>query len=367
MAGRLLLAPSEFAGELNTSVCGRVVVKRGPITLGEVGAESDQSARPRRSSKSGCKGGTKQKPPPIKLEVHILGGDSAGEVLFLDAWGDAANQLKDRIKVSGIYSFSGVRILNQPPRNSTPRLPYFIRAVPPIGIKTVVADCDEDPWRDLPLHHPFTQLACLTKVSAALQVCLVAVLVHQPGVVERDTPYGTTQVCNAVVKQNCIEIRCAFWRQHATALAAFAVGSPLAFMQVTVKSKDGAWELAANEATQVLECPADLRDKLCSETDLIRSTDSMSLSKQVRTDYETAATVICSPSAMAAVIQSGCKRDLGGLYEMHAITVMGVSAVMPDDAWSMLSCKTCKKKADERTKVPYRSRKVKIKVSSYLV
>lgn len=157
MANQLLLAPSEFAGEANTCVCGRVVVMRWPVTFGETGDGNDLSARPRRSSKSGCKGGTKQKPPPIKLEVHILGGDSAGEVLFLDAWGDAANQLKNRIKVSGIYSFSGVKILHQLPRNSTSRLPYFIRAVPPIGIKTVVADCDEDPWRDLPLHHPFTQ------------------------------------------------------------------------------------------------------------------------------------------------------------------------------------------------------------------
>ena len=94
MASRLLLAPSEFAGEPNISVCDRVVVKRGPITLGEVGDGSDLSARPRRSSKSGNKGGTKAKPPSIKLEVHILGGDSAGEVLFLEAWGDAATQLK---------------------------------------------------------------------------------------------------------------------------------------------------------------------------------------------------------------------------------------------------------------------------------
>ena len=347
MADQLLLAPSEFAGEANTCVCGRVVVMRGPVTL--TGHGNDQSQRPRRSSKSGCKGGTKQKPPPIKLEVHILGGDSAGEVLFLEAWGDAANQLKNRIKVSGIYSFSGVKIVHQLPRYSTSRLPYFIRAVAPIGLKTVVADCDEDPWTDLPLHHPFTQLVCLTKVSAALQVCLVAVLVHQPGLVDRDTQYGTHQVCNAVVRQSYIEIRCAFWRHHATALAAFEEGTPLAFMQVTVKSKDGSWELAANESTQVLECPADLRDKLCSETDLIRTTGSMSLSK-VKIDYETAATVICSPSAMAAVIQSGCKRDLGGIYEMHAITVMGVSAAMSDDAWSMLCCKTCKKKVDEQSR-----------------
>ena len=111
MASQLLLAPSEFAGESNTCVCGRVVVMRGPVTFGEIGDGSDLSARPRRSSKSGCKDGTKAKPPSIKLEVHILGGDSAGEVLFLDAWGDAANQLNDRIRVSGIYSFSGVKVL----------------------------------------------------------------------------------------------------------------------------------------------------------------------------------------------------------------------------------------------------------------
>lgn len=31
---------------------------------------------------------------------------------------------------------------------------------------------------------------------------------------------------------------------------------------------------------------------------------------------------------------------------MHAVTVMGVAGVMTDDAWSMTSCKTCKKKVD---------------------
>ena len=71
MAGsKFVLSPAEFSGEPNTCVCGRVVLMRGPITLND--------AQP---SKGKGKGSGKKKEAVHKLEVHLLGGQTANRCL----------------------------------------------------------------------------------------------------------------------------------------------------------------------------------------------------------------------------------------------------------------------------------------------
>ena len=234
--------------------------------------------------------------------------------------------------------------MHQKPRNSTSRLNYFIRALAPIGMKTRVEKCTESPWADLPMRHPFTPLDALSKVADILPVCVIGVISVQPGAVARATMHGNAKVCNAVIRQKDHEIRCAFWRQHAEALAQFSENQAVGLMQVNVKSKGDSWELAATEATEIIACPYELAQDLIDSTNLDMTDASTSLSKRFRVDYSTCAAKPCTVSAMAAVLQPGCSRSLSGVYEMHGVAIMGVAGVLEDDSWQMDSCSECKRK-----------------------
>ena len=91
-----------------------------------------------------------------------------------------------------------------------------------------------------PQHHPFVDVCDLDRVDDTVTICLLAVVVKQPGQVERTTTYGTACVCNAMVRQQDCTIGCAFWRDHAAQLAAFEEGAYVAMYQVRVlKKADG--------------------------------------------------------------------------------------------------------------------------------
>ena len=133
--------------------------------------------------------------------MHLLGGDTVGDVLFLGAWRDTAEQVRRAMELGKVYRVSGGSVVRQSPKYSTSRLPYFLRVVPPLGTKTAAQECTASPWADVPSHHPFADMGSLGKVSDSLQVCAIGVISHQPGILERDTQYGRSGVCNAVIKQ----------------------------------------------------------------------------------------------------------------------------------------------------------------------
>ena len=97
----LWLAPSEFSGDAGTCVVGRVVIMRGPGDVRRTTAATDGVAS--QASQGAAKGLSRGKQrgkrqvrddgPQMKTEVHFLGGASMGEVLYMDAWGDAAAQV----------------------------------------------------------------------------------------------------------------------------------------------------------------------------------------------------------------------------------------------------------------------------------
>ena len=145
----LALSPSEYSGDTATCVCGRVVIKRGPFDLG-TGASGHGKG------KKGTSGRGKEKKgggPSRKLEVHVLGGTSVGDVLFVDAWGDVAERTARAMEVGKVYRLSGGKVVYQSPRHSTSSLPYFFRVVAPLGVKTHVTECTSSPWVDTSLHH----------------------------------------------------------------------------------------------------------------------------------------------------------------------------------------------------------------------
>ena len=114
------------------------------------------------------------------------------------------------------------------------------------------------PLTDLPLHHPFVDIESLQRVTESMRLSLIGVVSTQTGLVPRDTKYGAGEVCNAVIRQKGHMLRCGFWRQQAKDLAGYEVGAALALHQVSVHHKNGGWEVAATEATQIEECPQEI-------------------------------------------------------------------------------------------------------------
>ncbi len=160
--GKLALSPREFSGDPATCVCGRVVVLRGPVEV---------STREAASGKSKAAGRSKGKELSLgkKIEVHLLGGNTLVDVLFLDAWADAADQAKDAMELGKVYRISGGTVVGQTPKYSTSRLTYFMRVKPPLGVNTVVHEITEGPWTDIPLHHLFADIASLGRVTDTAQ------------------------------------------------------------------------------------------------------------------------------------------------------------------------------------------------------
>ena len=108
----MTLCPSEYEGEHGTCVFGRVVLKRGPFVPTQASQDTDTQA-----SQGGKKGkgkakkgkGKQAEEGAVKLEIHLLGGNSVDEVLFMDAWGDGARELSQTVEHGKVYRISGAK------------------------------------------------------------------------------------------------------------------------------------------------------------------------------------------------------------------------------------------------------------------
>ena len=345
-ASKLVLYPQEFKGEPGTCVCGRVVLVRGPFELGiknDLGMSQSPRrtlpASPGRSQKGRGKRSTNaESEVRKKIELHLLGGETSADILFLEAWGDAAVQVERNMHLGKVYVISGATVVTKTPPFSTSRLTYFLRVFGPIGVRTHIEECTTSPYTDLPKHHPFVHFSSLDRVQDKLQVCVLGILTFQPGLQERQTTFGPSVVCNAVLKQGTHEIRCSFWRDHAKELAGYTVGQELALFQVTVKARDGSWELYASEATQIRVCPADLLDSLRESTDVSdQAGPSTSLSKRHVIDYDQTTTTASTISGLVSVPVSQIVRELPGIFEVHSVAVLGVSGVSSTGTWRIRS------------------------------
>ena len=149
----LVLPPSEFSGEAGTAVGGRVVLRR------------DTTVRQRDTS-SGGKGkkkghgrATNEETP--KCEVHLLGGQGMPEILYVEAWAEAAAELRRLAVIGRLLQIQNPKLVPQRPRYSISRLPYFLRVVGPVGVRTLVEQMVDarEVWNSIPQRHPYTNLA----------------------------------------------------------------------------------------------------------------------------------------------------------------------------------------------------------------
>ncbi len=112
-------------------------------------------------------------------------------------------------------------------------------------------------------------------------------------------------------------------------MAAYPVGTALALHQVSVYHKNGGWEVAATEATQIEECPQELRQDLLDAW-------------MPSVDYNVVKATPATLSGLASVILPQNPRELEGVFEVHSVAVLGVSSVLNDGAFQMRSCTKCK-------------------------
>jgi hypothetical protein len=354
-ANYVTLSPSEYQGDPNTCVAGRVVILRGPVELRpqeNVAASASQPAAAKGSSKGKKNKGGKAKKGTtpevrVKSELHLLGGASAAEILFGDAWAGNANDLPNHIELGKVYRIAGSKYIAKPPEYSTSRLPYFIRFEGKFGTQIKIAECSDNPWADAPLFHPLADIENLSRVGGKMQMCIAGLLTYQPGLVDRDTQWGPGRVCNAVLKQGDHDIRFSFWRDSGAKLAAVPVGTIRAYLQVNVVQTGGSWECRATEATQIVECPAEIEAAIRNNTD--QNAAATSLTKQVNIEYDTAPSKTTTLSALASIIAAKGSRDMPGVYELHNAAVLGVSAVLGDGSFQMLSCKECFQRVEPGT------------------
>ena len=126
--GKLVLFPREFSGDPETCVCGRVVLLRGPVEVAPRDAVCATKGTGRRQK---GKGKSKDSEHTKKFEVHLLGGAACADILFMDAWGDVAEQASRIMQSGKVYRISGGKVISTTPRFSTSRLPYHMRIHPP--------------------------------------------------------------------------------------------------------------------------------------------------------------------------------------------------------------------------------------------
>ena len=112
----MVLQPSDFTGEEGTAVGGRVVLARMATVKG--------------GGKGVNKGGGKGKgagQDTSKCEVHLMGGRDMSDMLFIEAWGDAAETWMS-LAVRGRYLvIERAQYVSKRPLYTTSKLPYFLR------------------------------------------------------------------------------------------------------------------------------------------------------------------------------------------------------------------------------------------------
>ena len=131
------------------------------------------------------------------------------------------------------------------------------------------------------------------------------------------------------------------------------VGQCVALYQVTVKKvQGGSWEVGAVDATLVADCPADLAGGLRAETDTSETAGrATSLTRRQSVDCDAVPAKASTVSGLLSVIVPQAMRQLNGIFEVHCVAVMGVSALASDGAWQIRSCSECKRKVPDENDV----------------
>ena len=96
MSSAVLLKPSEYQGAGGTAVAGRIVILRTEVV--------EQRGKQAMATAAKAKGGKMKQAkvsagPSRKLEMHLSGTGSTGGVLYVEAWGELAQQARQRCRI----------------------------------------------------------------------------------------------------------------------------------------------------------------------------------------------------------------------------------------------------------------------------
>ncbi|CAJ1351727.1 unnamed protein product, partial [Effrenium voratum] len=95
------------------------------------------------------KGGKGKKTPDsatLKLAIHLAGAESVNEVLYVEAWGEQAGHLKQKLAQGDLISIAGATHIPAGQNYSTSRLPYHLRVKGTVGVNVIVQKLDALPW-----------------------------------------------------------------------------------------------------------------------------------------------------------------------------------------------------------------------------
>ena len=254
----LLLKPSEYKGTENTAVAGRVVM------VSEHELSSSKLAATQSESIEGRGKGSAAADVSKKVEVHLAGVDLVSEVVYVEAWGDHAEQLAQHCRVGDIVSIAGVTFIPSQHLFTASRLPYHLRVKGTVNLVVHIKKLETLPWGMPPVNHPLVQLKYFGRVTRGELICVVVRIERKAEVVERLTPHGRqVSACDAVAWQEGETFDCLFWQAHAHALGAISAGDTVLLYSVLVDKKGhGPGELFSWRGTQVLLCPDELRHQI---------------------------------------------------------------------------------------------------------
>ena len=276
-ASVLVLPPSEFSSDQESWVGGRVVLKRKSV----LGAWHTRTQKG--SGETGGKG-KKIKGSLEKCELHLLGGEDVSEVLFVEAWGEAAESLmklaQESVDTNSLLRVRKAKRVEAMPKYSTSRREYYLLVEGPIGQKTLVELWIPETgssWSEIPLTHPNQDFVGLSEVSSGSTVCLAGTITNQSGVIELDTRFGRMKFCNVELRAQGTTVQCGFWRDRAETLASFDCGEVVQMNMVRLQFKGiHCWEVTALEATEIYKVLPDIERALKDSTDVsMKSTKSL--------------------------------------------------------------------------------------------
>jgi hypothetical protein len=282
----VLLKPSEYQGAQGTAVAGRIVI----CSTQEVESRSKTSSPAAPSKGKGGKGKAGKATltsSSAKIELHLSGTESASEVLYVEAWGELAQQVQKKCQVGDLVTISGGTIISAAQQYSTSKLHYHLRLKGVWGVQVIIAKVETLPWSLPPTTHPLVPLVSLSRVRDRQQICVAAVVVENPGSSERLTSNGTASVCNAIIQEGMTRVRCAFCRDMADKLASVAVNTCILLYQVLVSKKPGdtaSWELGSWRGTQILPCPDELAEHVKLDLTWF-ATNCMTICRHILTSF----------------------------------------------------------------------------------
>ena len=256
-----LLKPSEYRGDPSTGVAGRLVI----LSQQELPVSNKAAAQPKGKKGKAGKGGQSDRAAPVrKVEAHLAATSSLTEVLYVEAWGEIGDKLLESCRAGDLVMIQGGMVQEQPAPYSTSRLHYYLRLKGTLGLNVKAVKLLTDPWDDIPAVHPLVPLEALDRVKDRQQICVAAVIVDNPGAVERQTKDKLSMVCNDLVQQGHTKVRCSFWGDHAHELASQPANQAVLLYQVLVtkRKSEASWELTSWRGTTIQPCPTDIAETL---------------------------------------------------------------------------------------------------------